>query len=150
MVNQVQEPQEWGVLHDVMLIYLAFIHGSNAIQASSIQRAALQRVMLWLPDIDALMLERVLNEALLVFVSTSGPQMLNATVPSLAWLLPEQQRAAILIDLAEMACALRHVGRILGVPRVRSKRSSPAACPFLLGALSDIPHTASRVKGVYL
>jgi hypothetical protein len=104
MTKPVSEIEEWGTLHDLALLYLAFMHGSRAIKAPFTTQSVVRKVQYWQPQYDADTLRALLSNVLLVYVSLWGEKMLEVAVASLRRDLPEQQRAEILLDIASMVC----------------------------------------------
>lgn len=104
MTKPVSESEEWGTLHDLALLYLAFMHGSRAIKAPFTTQAVVRKIQYWQPQHDADTLRALLSYVLLVYVSLWGEKMLEVAVASLRRDLPEQQRAEILLDIASMVC----------------------------------------------
>jgi hypothetical protein len=104
MTKPVSEIEEWGTLHDLALLYLAFMHGSRAIKAPFTTQSVVRKMQYWQPQYDADTLRALLSNVLLVYVSLWGEKMLEVAVASLRRDLPEQQRAEILLDIASMVC----------------------------------------------
>jgi hypothetical protein len=104
MTKPVSEIEEWGTLHDLALLYLAFMHGSRAIKAPFTTQSVVRKMQYWQPQYDADTLRALLSNVLMVYVSLWGEKMLEVAVASLRRDLPEQQRAEILLDIASMVC----------------------------------------------
>ena len=97
--------REWTPLHDLALLYLALVHGADAqIDASELEMMAL-KLKDWYPKASGDEISRVTEDVMLVYVSESGHQMLEACVASLNEHLEKGQRVAVLNDLAEIASA---------------------------------------------
>ncbi len=96
---------EWTPLHDLALLYLALVHGADAQIAAAEMEVMATKLKDWYPHASGEQISRVTEDVMLVYVSESGHQMLEACVASLKEYLRKGQRIAILNDLAEIASA---------------------------------------------
>lgn len=97
--------EAWSPVHDLALLYLSLVHGADAEIAPNEMEVMGTKLQEWYPDTEAEDLSRVTDDVMLVYVSESGHQMLEASVASLAKHLGRGQRLAVLNDLAEIASA---------------------------------------------
>lgn len=102
---EITERHEWGLLHDLALLYLALVHGADAEIAPSELEVMAAKLKDWRPAARRSDIQRITDEVMLIYVSQSGRQMLEASVVSLQEQLAKVQRVAILNDLAELASA---------------------------------------------
>lgn len=103
MPSPYDDGSAWSPLHEMALIYLALLHSSDHdLRTDSV---ALTRDVLldWFPDVDEERLDHVIQDALLVEVSTLGDEMLNTAVEALRQSMPRDERIAVLSDLADVA-----------------------------------------------
>lgn len=98
------EPTGWGALHDLILIYLSFMHGSQAVTGSINPDKLVVKIHAWQPHKDPRYIRRVLMEVMLIYISHSNVQMLEMSVMALREALPEHERIKILRDIADMVC----------------------------------------------
>ncbi|HEX7069567.1 MAG TPA: TerB family tellurite resistance protein [Rhodothermales bacterium] len=101
----VTEGHDWTPLHDLALLYLALVHGGDAQIAPAEMEVMATKLKDWYPGVKGQDIARATEDVLLVYVSESGHQMLEACVASLNEHLHKGQRIAILNDLAEIASA---------------------------------------------
>jgi len=102
---EVPQSHEWSLLHDLALLYLAFVHGSDAKIAPNELEVMGLKLKDWRPEAGGSDIQRITDQVMLVYVSESGHQMLEASLVSLQQHLGRSQRIAILNDLAELASA---------------------------------------------
>jgi hypothetical protein len=102
MMKQVADAEAWDTLHDMMLIYLAFMHGSQAVRASFNTEAVLSKMRSWWPEQEIPRLRNILSQVMLTYMSVWGVKMLETAVLSLRQALPVEQRADILVDITRM------------------------------------------------
>jgi uncharacterized tellurite resistance protein B-like protein len=101
----VSEGHDWTPLHDLALVYLALVHGGDAQIAPAEMEVMAHKLKDWYPGVKGQDIARATEDVMLVYVSDSGRQMLEACVASLNEHLKKGQRIAILNDLAEIASA---------------------------------------------
>ena len=87
------------------LIYLALLHSSDHDLRSDSVDLTRDVLLDWFPEVDDQRLERVIQDALLVEVSTLGDEMLSTAVEALRQSMPRDERIAVLSDLADVAMA---------------------------------------------
>lgn len=95
----------WTPIHDLALLYLSLVHGADAQIAPAEMEVMATRLKDWFPDANGPEISRVTEDVMLIYVSESGHQMLEASVASLNEHLHKGQRIAVLNDLAELASA---------------------------------------------
>lgn len=101
----ISEGHSWTPLHDLALLYLSLVHGADADIAPAEMEVMATKLREWYPNAEGRQISQVTEDAMLVYVSESGHQMLETCVASLREHLEQGQRVAILNDLAEIASA---------------------------------------------
>jgi len=103
--NYKDDYPEWTVAHDLALIYLALTHGADEeLDASEID-AMSQKLSEWNTHSSREAVKKIMREVMLVYVGSSGDQMLEASIASVADEMSKPSRIAILNDLADIATA---------------------------------------------
>jgi uncharacterized tellurite resistance protein B-like protein len=103
--NYKDDYPEWTVAHDLALIYLALTHGADEeLDASEID-AMSQKLSEWNTHSSGEAVKKIMREVMLVYVGSSGDQMLEASIASVADEMSKPSRIAILNDLADIATA---------------------------------------------
>lgn len=100
-----QEYQDWTVTHDLALIYLALTHGADEELDSSEVEAMSRKLQEWHDNFGIDRIKSIMREVMLVYMGSSGEQMLEAAIASVADEMPKSMRIAILNDLADIASA---------------------------------------------
>lgn len=96
---------EWTVAHDLALIYLALTHGADDDLDASEVDAMSQKLRGWNAYFKTDGVKKIMEDVMLVYVGTSGDQMLEASIASVADEMSKPSRIAILNDLADIATA---------------------------------------------
>lgn len=96
---------DWTVAHDLALIYLALTHGADEELDSSEVDAMSRKLAKWHADFSVDGIRKIMSEVMLVYVGSSGEQMLETSIASVADSMPKSSRIAILNDLADIATA---------------------------------------------
>lgn len=96
---------DWTPLHDLALIYLALTHGADAELDASEMDAMAVKLRAWNETFDLDRIKRVMQEVMLVYMSGSSEQMLEAAIASVGETLSKPRRIAVLNDLADIASA---------------------------------------------
>jgi uncharacterized tellurite resistance protein B-like protein len=97
---------EWTVTHDLALIYLALTHGADDDLDSAEVDAMSRKLREWQQDtFEVDRIRKIMQDVMLVYVGSSGEQMLEAAIASVADSMPKPTRIAILNDLADIATA---------------------------------------------
>lgn len=96
---------DWSPLHDLALIYLSLTHGADADLDPSEMEAMSVKLGDWQPDEKRTNIRRVMNDALLVYMSPQRDQMLETAIVSIYESTPRTTRVAVLNDLADIASA---------------------------------------------
>ena len=100
----------WSVLHDLVLIHLALMHGAEddvdvvgepAAGPQDVQQVLARRY----PQVGAGHMEQAMHDALFVYIGQGGRQMLEIAVASLREAFGREQRIAVLDDLASVVSA---------------------------------------------
>lgn len=100
-----EEYPDWTVTHDLALIYLALTHGADAELDAAEVDAMSRKLQEWHQNMGIDRIKSVMREVMLVYVGSSGEQMLEAAIASVADEMPKSMRIAILNDLADIASA---------------------------------------------
>lgn len=102
-----ENPQypDWTIAHDLALIYLALTHGADAELASAEVDAMSRKLHEWHSDFELDRIKSIMHEVMLVYMGSSGDQMLETAIASVADEMPKATRIAILNDLADIASA---------------------------------------------
>jgi len=91
----------WSLLHDAALLYLTCMHGPDE-EIDSSESAVVKELIRARGAGDA-GVDRVYDEAMLMYVGTSGGEMIAASIASLGQSLTEKQRKELLLELARVA-----------------------------------------------
>ena len=100
-----RQPSEWGAMHDLTLLYLALVHGTDMDIAPSEQEALLEKLHHWFPEVQPKDTEQVFNEVMLTYMGGHSREMLDTSIASIKESLDKSRRIALLNDLAELATA---------------------------------------------
>ncbi|MEX0600911.1 MAG: hypothetical protein WD021_00145 [Rhodothermales bacterium] len=90
--------------HDLGLIYLALTLGADEDLDEAELDAMTSKLEQWQPE-GTLPIASILHEVILMYVGSSGEQMLETAIVSLRDQLPKLSRMAVLGDLADLASA---------------------------------------------
>jgi len=97
------DPDDWGTLHDLALLYLFLAHATdddlNPVERSTI----LERLHAWRPKVAASRIDKILNEVMLTYMGTYGRDMLDMSIASLKESLHSERRVEVLNDMATLA-----------------------------------------------
>lgn len=104
MAKKAEYP-EWTVTHDLALIYLALTHGADEDLDTAEVEAMSRKLREWHNSFGLDRIRKIMQEVMLVYMGTSGQQMLEAAIASVADSMPKPTRIAILNDLADIATA---------------------------------------------
>lgn len=96
---------EWTVTHDLALIYLALTHGADEELDSSEVDAMSRKLSEWRENVELDRIKSIMREVMLVYMGSTGEQMLEAAIASVGESTPKPTRIAILNDLADIASA---------------------------------------------
>jgi hypothetical protein len=99
------EPTTWSSLHDLALIYLALTHGADSDLDPSELEAMSVKLQDWQPGNGLKRIRQVMNEVLLVYMSTQRDDMIDTAIVSVYESMPKPTRIAVLNDLADIASA---------------------------------------------
>lgn len=105
MTTEKQDYPDWTVTHDLALIYLALTHGADEELDSSEVDAMARKLSEWRTNFNLDQIKTIMREVMLVYMGSSGDQMLEAAIASVAESTPKPTRIAILNDLADIASA---------------------------------------------
>ena len=100
-----QEYPDWTVTHDLALIYLALTHGADEELDSSEVDAMSRKLREWHDSFGIDRIKTIMREVMLVYMGSSGEQMLEAAIAAVGEEMPKSTRIAILNDLADIASA---------------------------------------------
>ena len=103
--TSVEEYPEWTVAHDLALIYLALTHGADEELDASEVDAMSRKLAEWHEGFSVDGIRKIMSEVMLVYVGSSGEQMLETSIASVADSMSKSSRIAILNDLADIATA---------------------------------------------
>lgn len=95
---------EWTLTHDLGLIYLALALGADDDLDAAELEALTGKLEQWQPE-GTVPIASILHEVILMYVGSSGEQMLETAIVSLRDRLPKLSRMAVLGDLADLASA---------------------------------------------
>lgn len=96
---------EWTVTHDLALIYLALTHGADEELDSSEVDAMSRKLSEWRENVELDRIKSIMREVMLVYMGSTGEQMLETAIASVRESTPKGTRIAILNDLADIASA---------------------------------------------
>ena len=96
---------DWTVAHDLALIYLALTHGADEELDAAEVDAMSRKLVQWHEGSSLDKIRKVMSEVMLVYMGSSGEQMLETSIASVADSMPKPSRIAILNDLADIATA---------------------------------------------
>jgi len=91
----------WSLLHDAALLYLTCMHGPDDEINSS--ESAVVKELIRARGAGEIGVDRVYDEVMLMYVGTSGGEMIAASIASLGQSLNESQRKELLLELARVA-----------------------------------------------
>ena len=100
-----EEYPEWTVTHDLALIYLALTHGADEDLDSKEVDAMSRKLREWHDNFELDRIKKIMQEVMLVYMGSSGQQMLEAAIAAVADSMPKPTKIAILNDLADIATA---------------------------------------------
>ena len=95
----------WTEVHDLALIYLTCMHGTDDQIDATEMDAARVLIARHLSVEDEQLVSKIINDALLMYVSDSGQDMLLASILSLGDSFTADQRIGVLRDLADLVAA---------------------------------------------
>jgi uncharacterized tellurite resistance protein B-like protein len=99
------ETSDWTVTHDLALIYLALTHGADEELDATEVDAMSRKLQEWHAHFEVDRIKSIMREVMLVYMGSSGEQMLEAAIASVGDEMPKSTRIAILNDLADIASA---------------------------------------------
>src|SRR5690554_5036719 len=105
MTTEKQDYPDWTVTHDLALIYLALTHGADEELDSSEVDAMARKLSEWGQDVEIDRIKTIMREVMLVYMGSTGEQMLETAIASVRETTPKPTRIAILNDLADIASA---------------------------------------------
>ena len=93
----------WSLLHDVALLYLTCMHGPDA-EIDAAESEVVKELLLSKTG-SSKATDRVLHDVMLMYVGSSGNEMIATSIASLADSLDASQRQGLLQDFAQIATA---------------------------------------------
>ena len=97
------DPDDWGTLHDLALVYLFLAHGTDE-DLSPIERETIsERLHAWQPQSASSRISRIVDEVMLTYMGIYGREMLDLSIASLKESLQSDRRIAVLNDMATLA-----------------------------------------------
>ena len=99
----IDEHPSWSLLHDMSLICVVLAHGSDNELSSMEIEAILDRLNGWQPDLGREEFQNVLRDAINVYASQPGQDVLSTSLSSIKEVLPVIQRVAFIDDLVSIA-----------------------------------------------
>src|SRR5690606_35981835 len=96
---------DWTVTHDLALIYLALTHGAEEELDSSEVDAMARKLSEWGQDVEIDRRKTIMREVMLVYMGSTGEQLVETAHASERETTPEPSRIAILNDAADVAAA---------------------------------------------
>lgn len=100
-----EQPSDWSDQHDLALLYLALVHGTDLEIDPAEQSAMVEKLGAWLPGAGGAQVNQVLQEVMLTYLSDHSREMVEASMVSLKAQLDRTTRIAVLNDLADLASA---------------------------------------------
>ncbi len=98
-------PFEWGTQHDLALLYLALVHGTDLKIEEVEYETMMEKLQAWYPKLNRPRAQKVLQEVMLTYLSGHSREMVDAAVASLKASMDRERRIAVLNDLADLASA---------------------------------------------
>ncbi len=98
-------PFEWGAQHDLALLYLALVHGTDLKIEEVEYETMMEKLQAWYPKLNRPRAQKVLQEVMLTYLSGHSREMVDAAVASLKASMDRERRIAVLNDLADLASA---------------------------------------------
>lgn len=96
---------EWGMIHDLALLYLTLTHGAdNEIDASEQQKME-EKLVTWQPSFASADVQKAINTAMLTYMGQHRRPMIDTAMVSLKASMDKETRIAVLNDLADLATA---------------------------------------------
>lgn len=92
-------------MHDVALLFLSLVHGTDAQLDPSEVKAQRQRLKRWFPSAQSDQIQGTMDEVMLMYLSGGRDQMVQTAAETLRQSLSFDQRVGILNDLADLASA---------------------------------------------
>lgn len=92
-------------MHDVALLFLSLVHGTDAQLDPSEVKAQRQRLKRWFPSAQAEQIQGAMDQVMLMYLSGGRDQMVQTSAEALRQSLSFDQRVGILNDLADLASA---------------------------------------------
>src|SRR5690606_39786705 len=86
---------DWTVTHDLALIYLALTHGADEELDSSEVDAMARKLSEWGQDVEIDRIKTIMREVMLVYMGSTGEQMLETAIASVRETTPKPTRIAI-------------------------------------------------------
>ena len=93
------------LLHDMALLYLGLAHGADGSLDPEETHEIAAKLRRWQPDKDPALIDHVMREASLSYMNGPNVETVEEAVGTLKEALPEDVRAAVLRDLADIARA---------------------------------------------
>lgn len=93
----------WSPVHDLALVYLEIVHGTDDDIRDSEVDAIANKLREWLPDAKDADVLKVVREAMEAYVQGPDKRLFDESVDALRKVVPEHQRGALLADLNYVA-----------------------------------------------
>ena len=95
----------WTPVHDLALVYLEIVHGTDEDIRESEVDAIAQKIREWLPDSNEADVMKVVRDAMEAYVQGPDKRLFEESVDTLKKVVPVHQRPALLADLNYVARA---------------------------------------------
>lgn len=99
------EAPGWSPIHDLGLVYLSLLYGVDVDNDPGETDVVHHKLQAWVPEEDPRRIQRILDEVMLVFISTYCDLMLETAVVSIRYSMSKSKRFAVLQDLMDIASA---------------------------------------------
>lgn len=99
------EAPGWSAVHDLGLVYLSLLYGVDLGSDPAESDVVHHKLQAWFPDEEPNRIRRIMDEVMLVFISTYCDLMLETAVVSIRLSMSKSKRFAVLQDLMDIASA---------------------------------------------
>lgn len=103
IIIEEQVEDEWGLIHDVALVYLIVAHSTDNVLSTTEIDTMIERLREWQPDATIEDAKHILNVSLQQYAKGSDNRRMQEAVQSIRDNLPIVQRLAVLNDLVHIA-----------------------------------------------
>ncbi len=104
-MDNASEPSEWSAPHDLALLYLALVHGTDLDIAATEYTTMVEKLRARYAKLSKTRAEKILQEVMLTYLGGHSREMVDAAVASIKTSMDRENRIGVLNDLAELASA---------------------------------------------